>query len=148
MVVCSQLGDHGSNQSRRTVNCRKIIQEPMHRIFQLDYFTLSTPTHWITVPDVSSETFTILDLSPSDTIQAVVRARNAQGLSPPSPLSKPMRTEPDVDGLDRDSLGDPRVVRERLGRRVLELTEATVMGSRKVKLVWEVRKECYTDNCF
>ena len=37
--------------------------------------------------------YTITDLGPSDTVFVVVRARNGRGLSPPSPVSKAMRTE-------------------------------------------------------
>ena len=63
----------------------------------MEYYlaSVSAPTHWLTAPGLglSPVAFTIADLSPSDTVFVVVRARNGRGLSPPSPVSKAMRTE-------------------------------------------------------
>lgn len=73
-----------------------------------------------------------------ETVFVVVRARNGQGLSPPSPLSKPMKTLADRETEEGST--DPRIVRQKLAKRVMELKEAKVVGARKVKLEWEVRK--------
>jgi roundabout axon guidance receptor 2 len=97
---------------------------------------LETPTHWSTIQQVNEETFKLENLSPLSTIVLVVRARNQHGLSPPSPMSKAMMTHV-KPGTDLHS--DPRVVRLKLAQRIVELQEAIVVGSRKVKLLWEVR---------
>jgi hypothetical protein len=51
-------------------------------------------------------------------------------------MSKAMMTHV-KPGTDLHS--DPRVVRLKLAQRIVELQEAIVVGSRKVKLLWEVR---------
>ena len=94
---------------------------------------MDAPSHWHTVPDVTEEIYSVENLAPSSTIVFVVRARNHHGLSPPSPISKPMNTEGGT-GLE-PSLN---AIRLQLAARVVELTEAAVVGSRKVKLQWEV----------
>ena len=100
---------------------------------QLDYFSVDSPSHWHTVSDVTEEIYTVANLAPSSTVVFVVRARNHHGLSPPSPISKPMNTEGGT-GL-KPSLN---AIRLQLAARVVELREAIVVGSRKVKLQWEV----------
>ena len=94
---------------------------------------MDSPSHWHTVSDVTEEIYTVENLAPSSTVVFVVRARNHHGLSPPSPISKPMNTEGGT-GLE-PSLN---AVRIQLAARVVELREAIVVGSRKVKLQWEV----------
>ena len=83
--------------------------------------------------DVNEEIYTVQNLPASSTIVFVVRALNHHGLSPPSPMSKPMTTEykPGVEP-------DLKTVRVKLTQRIVELKEALVVGSRKVKLQWEV----------
>ena len=94
---------------------------------------MDSPSHWHTVSDVTEEIYTVANLAPSSTVVFVVRARNHHGLSPPSPISKPMNTEGGT-GL-KPSLN---AIRLQLAARVVELREAIVVGSRKVKLQWEV----------
>lgn len=103
---------------------------------QLDYYSLDAPSHWTTITDVNEELYTLQNLDPSMSIVFVVRARNQHGLSPPSPMSKPMSTESRPGGKEPDL----RTVRSKLSaQRIVELKEALVVGSRKVKLQWEVR---------
>ena len=81
-------------------------------------------------------------------LKVFVRAVNDHGLSPPSPVSKAMKTTTKVgpDG-GKDDLAsnkgfdkNPSFIRLRLSQRVLELQEAVAVTSRKVKLQWEVKK--------
>ena len=75
----------------------------------------------------------------------LVRARNEHGLSPPSPVSKPLTTlqpslsykKPTSHSMDID-VTNSFVVRQRLSQRIVELKDAVVLGSRRVKLQWEV----------
>ena len=92
----------------------------------------------MTLPDLElRETHEIVGLHPADAATVVVRASNAHGLSPPSPLSRPMETAAAEEGEG----GDARKAREALAaKRVLELKGAEAMGPRKIRLEWEVGK--------
>ena len=78
--------------------------------------------------------------------QVLVRAVNDHGLSPPSPVSKPMKTttkltsDPKSDEMFGGKITDknPAIVRIRLSQRIVELQEAAAVTSKKVKLQWEV----------
>eukprot|EP00095_Tigriopus_kingsejongensis_P003619 maker-scaffold49_size462716-snap-gene-3.30 protein:Tk03619 transcript:maker-scaffold49_size462716-snap-gene-3.30-mRNA-1 annotation:"roundabout 1" len=104
--------------------------------FQIEYYTSRTPTHWVAIPEVqSSEGFTLYDFEPATTVHVLVRARNLHGLSPPSPISKPFQTPPKAG----EDISDPRYLRSKLSdKRVMELKEVKILGSRKVKLSWEL----------
>ena len=111
----------------------------------MDYYTLKNPSHWITINDVHTESYTIKQLEPRTTVTVLVRARNEYGLSPPSPVSKPITTLPSFLSHKKSTshslnidVTNSFVVRQRLSQRIIELKEAVVIGSRKVKLRWEV----------
>ncbi len=114
---------------------------------QLDYYTLSrggSPTHWRTIPDIGDvPVCSIKDLSPSDTIFAVVRARNEHGLSPPSPVSKAMRTSAESNGVDGGGGGDSsaRIALGTASGSVVELKKAEVVGPRKIRLEWKLLQQ-------
>ena len=85
-------------------------------------------------------------MEPRTTVTVLVRARNEHGLSPPSPVSKPITTLPPSLSYKKSTshssdidVSNSFVVRQRLSQRIIELIEAVVIGSRKVKLQWEVR---------
>ena len=112
----------------------------------MDYYTLKNPSHWISIDDVHAESYTITNLEPRTTVTVLVRARNEHGLSPPSPVSKPITTLPPSLSYKKSTshssdidVSNSFVVRQRLSQRIIELIEAVVIGSRKVKLQWEVR---------
>ena len=116
-----------------------------YSILQLDYYTMDSPSHWSTVSEVTEEIYTIKNLAASSTVIFVVRARNHHGLSPPSPMSKPMKTSgsgslSNLGLLPSSTEPDLATVRLRLSQRIVELKEALVAGSRKVKLLWEVNQ--------
>ena len=109
---------------------------------------MDSPSHWSTVSKVTEEIYTVKNLAASSTVIFVVRARNHHGLSPPSPMSKPMKTSATftedggsgLHGLPSSTEPDLATVRLRLSQRIVELKEALVAGSRKVKLLWEVNQ--------
>ena len=112
---------------------------------------MDSPSHWSTVSEVTEEIYTVKNLAASSTVIFVVRARNHHGLSPPSPMSKPMKTSAgttftedgslnSLGGLPSSTEPDLATVRLRLSQRIVELKEALVAGSRKVKLLWEVNQ--------
>ena len=83
--------------------------------------------------DVNEEIYIVRKQAASSTLVFIVRARNQHGLSPPSPMSKPMMT---LSNPGKDP--DLRAVRLKLAQRIVELKEASVVAARKVKLQWEV----------
>ena len=97
---------------------------------------MESPNHWNTILEVTEEIYTVKNLAPLTTVVFVTRARNHHGLSPPSPMSKPMKTEAGTVSNTKEP--DLASVRLRLSQRIVELKEALVAGSRKVKLLWEV----------
>ena len=112
---------------------------------------MDSPSHWSTVSEVTEEIYTVKNLAASSTVIFVVRARNHHGLSPPSPMSKPMKTSAgttftedgslsSLGGMPSSTEPDLATVRLRLSQRIVELKEALVAGSRKVKLLWEVNQ--------
>ena len=106
---------------------------------------MDSPSHWSTVSEVTEEIYTVKNLAASSTVIFVVRARNHHGLSPPSPMSKPMKTSgsgslSNLGLLPSSTEPDLATVRLRLSQRIVELKEALVAGSRKVKLLWEVNQ--------
>lgn len=105
--------------------------------YQLDYYNMASPNHWNSLSDVNEEIYKVDNLPASSSIVFLVRARNHHGLSPPSPLSRPMMTQSSPSGKEPDL----RTVRLKLSQRIVELKEALVVGSRKVKLQWEVSKK-------
>ena len=85
------------------------------------------------------------DLAYSCSNQVLVRAVNDHGLSPPSPVSKPMKTTTKISADQKDDIfagkaaeKNPALVRLRLSQRIIELQEASAVTSKKVKLQWEV----------
>ena len=73
---------------------------------------------------------------------------NEHGLSPPSPLSKPMTTLTITDGDgSSDEVIDtsPEAVRLRMTQRLVDLKEVVVVSPTKIKIKWEVRRKfCYS----
>jgi hypothetical protein len=66
-------------------------------------------------------------------------------MSPPSPVSKPMKTTTKISSDQKDDLfggkgvdKNPAFIRLRLSQRIIELQEASAVTSKKVKLQWEV----------
>ena len=49
--------------------CRNAKCELIH--LQLDYYTLATPSHWLTISDVKQEVYTLTKLPPLTTIQVI-----------------------------------------------------------------------------
>ena len=86
------------------------------------------------MPEVTQEAVLLTGLRPATSIVALVRARNAHGLSPPSPFSKPLTTASNADE-DASDIGS---IREKLERRLVDLRQVVAIGARKVKLLWEV----------
>ena len=67
---------------------------PLHHRISLSHPSQSAGSTWQTVADnVKMETHTITGLFPNTIYLFIVRAVNAYGLSDPSPISEPVRTQ-------------------------------------------------------
>ena len=100
--------------------------------------------HWVT-SQVQEETFTLAPVPDTPAIIFLVRARNEHGLSPPSPLSDPVYTQPDAaPELASAYSGRAKKKSELLKQisdKLVELEEVAVLGSKKVRLSWKVNSQ-------
>ena len=109
--------------------------------YQIDYWTSSTVSHWLTIYDVTQEIYTLNNLEPNTRVKVLIRAKNNHGLSPPSPVSKLMATLDSKHLLDSEDFDtkDKRLLRQKFGQRMVELVVAEAIGPKKIRLKWEVR---------
>ena len=100
--------------------------------------------HWVS-SQVQEETFTLAPVPDTPAIIFLVRARNEHGLSPPSPLSDPVYTQPDAaPELASAYSGRAKKKSELLKQisdKLVELEEVAVLGSKKVRLSWKVNSQ-------
>ena len=100
--------------------------------------------HWVS-SQVQEETFTLAPVPDTPAIIFLVRARNEHGLSPPSPLSDPVYTQPDAaPELASAYSGRAKKKSELLKQisdKLVELEEVAVLGSKKVRLSWKVNRQ-------
>ena len=118
----------------------------------MEYYKSDSSTHWYVVPNVEGESYFIKGLDPKTSVQVMVRAQNKYGLSPPSPLSKPMDTlakfeefaesqqSTNFDKSRNESEAAAKARHELTQKRALRLTSVTPVASRRVRLDWEVSK--------
>uniref|UniRef100_A0A8B9K6U6 Roundabout, axon guidance receptor, homolog 3 (Drosophila) n=1 Tax=Astyanax mexicanus TaxID=7994 RepID=A0A8B9K6U6_ASTMX len=101
-------------------------------------YALSGST-WQTVADlVRLEKHTVNGLSPNTIYLFIVRAVNAYGLSDPSPISEPVRTQdvsPTGQGVDH------RQVQRELGEVAVELQQPVLLTASSVQLAWTVDRQ-------
>ncbi|XP_076876579.1 roundabout homolog 3 isoform X2 [Brachyhypopomus gauderio] len=105
----------------------------------IEAFSQSAGSTWQTVADlVRLEKHTVGGLSPNTIYLFIVRAVNAYGLSDPSPISEPVRTQdvsPTGQGVDH------RQVQRELGEVVVDLQEPLLMTGSRVQLSWTVDRQ-------
>ncbi|XP_054079254.1 roundabout homolog 3 [Rissa tridactyla] len=105
----------------------------------VEAFSQAVGGPWQTVAaDVESETYTVSGLVPDTIYLFVVRAVNAYGLSDPSGISEPVRTQdasPTQQGLD------PEQVQRELAQVAVHLQEPVVLPLGAVRLSWTVERQ-------
>ncbi|XP_051902180.1 roundabout homolog 3 isoform X2 [Hippocampus zosterae] len=105
----------------------------------VEAFSQSAGSSWQTVADmVKVETHTITELLPNTIYLFIVRAVNAYGLSDPSPISEPVRTQdvsPTGQGVDHRQL-----VRE-LGEVAVQLQEPIRPTTSSIRVSWAVDRQ-------
>ncbi|XP_009474718.1 PREDICTED: roundabout homolog 2-like [Nipponia nippon] len=105
----------------------------------VEAFSQAAGGPWQTVAaDVEGETHTVSGLVPDTVYLFLVRAVNAYGLSDPSGVSEPVRTQdasPTQQGLD------PEQVQRELAQVAVHLQEPVVLPPGAVRLSWTVERQ-------
>ncbi|XP_051962869.1 roundabout homolog 2 isoform X4 [Xyrauchen texanus] len=107
--------------------------------YVIEAFSQSVSNSWQTVADhVKTTQYTIKGLRPNTIYLFMVRAVNVQGLSDPSPMSEPVRTQdisPPAQGVDH------RHVQKELGEVIVRLHNPVVLSPTTVQVTWTVDRQ-------
>ncbi|KAJ3600390.1 hypothetical protein NHX12_031375, partial [Muraenolepis orangiensis] len=107
--------------------------------YVIEAFSQSVSNSWQTVADhVKTTQFTVKVLRPNTIYLFMVRAVNAQGVSDPSPMSEPVRTQdisPPSPGVDH------RHVQKELGEVMVRLHNPVVMSPTTIQVTWTVDRQ-------
>uniref|UniRef100_A0A8C8RD71 Roundabout guidance receptor 2 n=1 Tax=Pelusios castaneus TaxID=367368 RepID=A0A8C8RD71_9SAUR len=105
----------------------------------IEAFSQSVSNSWQTVANHVKTTFyTVRGLRPNTIYLFMVRAINSQGLSDPSPMSDPVRTQdisPPAQGVDH------RQVQKELGDVIVRLHNPVVLTPTTVQVTWTVDRQ-------
>uniref|UniRef100_A0A8C7MZW9 Roundabout, axon guidance receptor, homolog 3 (Drosophila) n=1 Tax=Oncorhynchus kisutch TaxID=8019 RepID=A0A8C7MZW9_ONCKI len=105
----------------------------------IEAFSQSAGSTWQTVADlVKLEKHTVSGLFPNTIYLFIVRAVNAYGLSDPSPISEPVRTQ---DGSPTGQGVDHRQVQRELGEVGVHLQEPVTLTASSVQVSWMVDRQ-------
>eukprot|EP00075_Anas_platyrhynchos_P021227 XP_027310480.1 roundabout homolog 1 [Anas platyrhynchos] len=104
----------------------------------IEAFSHASGSTWQTVAEnVKTESFAVKGLKPNAIYLFLVRAANAYGLSDPSQISDPVKTQdvpPTSQGVDH------KQVQRELGDVVLHLHNPTILSSSSIEVHWTVSK--------
>ncbi|XP_034053795.1 roundabout homolog 2 isoform X1 [Gymnodraco acuticeps] len=102
----------------------------------IEAFSQSVGSMWQTVADhVKQERHTVIGLFPNTVYLFIVRAVNSYGLSDPSPISEPVRTQ---DGSPTEQGVDHRQVQRELGEVSVYLQKPAVLSPSSARISWTV----------
>ncbi|XP_066556051.1 roundabout homolog 2 isoform X6 [Amia ocellicauda] len=107
--------------------------------YVIEAFSQSVSNSWQTVADhVKTTLYTVRGLRPNTIYLFMVRAVNTQGLSDPSPMSEPVRTQdisPPAQGVDH------RHVQKELGEVIIRLHNPVVLSPTTIQVTWTVDRQ-------
>ncbi|KAF7700363.1 hypothetical protein HF521_003321 [Silurus meridionalis] len=107
--------------------------------YVIEAFSQSVSNSWQTIADhVKTTQFTVRGLRPNTIYLFMVRAVNTQGLSDPSPMSEPVRTQdisPPAKGVDH------RHVQKELGEVIVRLHNPVVLSPTTMQVTWTVDRQ-------
>ena len=114
------------------------------RGYQVEYYGAGlTGNHWV-VEQVQQEEFSLENISNhTGPVTILVRARNEDGLSPPSPQSEPLY----IENRRSEHFHPENKIRRKsellkqISDKLVELEEVAVLGSKKVRLSWKVNSQ-------
>ncbi|KFW12272.1 Roundabout 1, partial [Fulmarus glacialis] len=105
----------------------------------IEAFSHASGSSWLTVAEnVKTESFAVKGLKPNAIYLFLVRAANAYGLSDPSQISDPVKTQdvpPTSQGVDH------KQVQRELGDVVLHLHNPTILSSSSIEVHWTVDQQ-------
>ncbi|KAE8621828.1 hypothetical protein XENTR_v10004985 [Xenopus tropicalis] len=105
----------------------------------IEAFSQSVSNSWQTVANhVKTTLYTVKGLRPNTIYLFMVRAINTEGLSDPSPISDPVRTQdisPPVQGVDH------RQVQKELGDVIVRLHNPVVLTPTTIQVTWMVDRQ-------
>uniref|UniRef100_A0A8C7UNF2 Uncharacterized protein n=1 Tax=Oncorhynchus mykiss TaxID=8022 RepID=A0A8C7UNF2_ONCMY len=105
----------------------------------IEAFSQSVGSVWQTVADrVKREKHTVIGLYPNTVYLFIVRAVNSYGLSDPSPISEPIRTQ---DGSPTEQGVDHRHVQRELGEVSVFLQKPVVLSPTSAQVSWTVSRQ-------
>uniref|UniRef100_A0A665TWN7 Roundabout, axon guidance receptor, homolog 3 (Drosophila) n=1 Tax=Echeneis naucrates TaxID=173247 RepID=A0A665TWN7_ECHNA len=105
----------------------------------IEAFSQSVGSTWQTVADhVKQERHTVVGLFPNTVYLFIVRAVNSYGLSDPSPISEPVRTQ---DGSPTEQGVDHRQVQRELGEVSVYLQKPVVLSPTSARIYWMVARQ-------
>ncbi|KAM9801671.1 roundabout homolog 2 [Neosynchiropus ocellatus] len=105
----------------------------------IEAFSQSVGSTWQTVADqVRHERHTVLGLYPNTVYLFIVRAVNSYGLSDPSPISEPVRTQ---DGSPTEQGLDHRQVQRDLGEVSVYMQKPVVLSPSSARISWTVARQ-------
>ncbi|XP_031646760.1 roundabout homolog 2 isoform X1 [Oncorhynchus kisutch] len=105
----------------------------------IEAFSQSVGSVWQTVADrVKQEKHTVIGLYPNTVYLFIVRAVNSYGLSDPSPISEPIRTQ---DGSPTEQGVDHRHVQRELGEVSVFLQKPVVLSPTSAQVSWTVARQ-------
>ncbi|XP_069470643.1 roundabout homolog 3 isoform X2 [Ambystoma mexicanum] len=112
---------------------------PVAASYIIEAFSQSAGNTWQTVADnVKVEKHTVLGLNPNTIYLFIIRGVNAHGLSDPSPISEPVRTQdvsPTRQGVDH------RQVQRELGEVMIQLQTPVLLTSTTIQVTWAVDRQ-------
>ncbi|XP_067849522.1 roundabout homolog 2 [Heptranchias perlo] len=104
--------------------------------YVIEAFSQSVSNSWQTVADhVKNTLYTVRGLRPNTIYLFMVRAVNAEGVSDPSPMTDPVRTQdisPPAQGVDH------RQVQKELGEVIVRLHNPLVLTPSSIQVTWTV----------
>ncbi|XP_053279284.1 roundabout homolog 2 [Pleuronectes platessa] len=107
--------------------------------YVIEAFSQSVGSTWQTVADhVRQERHTVVGLFPNTVYLFIVRAVNSYGLSDPSPISEPVRTQ---DGSPTEQGVDHRQVQRDLGEVSVYLQKPVVLSPSSIRIHWTVARQ-------
>ncbi|XP_042313952.1 roundabout homolog 1 isoform X4 [Sceloporus undulatus] len=105
----------------------------------IEAFSHAAGSSWQTVAEnVKTETFAVKGLKPNAIYLFLIRAANAYGISDPSQISDPVKTQdvpPTSQGVDH------KQVQRELGDVVLHLHNPTILSSSSIEVHWTVDQQ-------
>ncbi|XP_069077606.1 roundabout homolog 3 [Pleurodeles waltl] len=105
----------------------------------IEAFSQSSKNKWQTVADsVKVEKHTVIGLNPNTIYLFIIRGVNVYGLSDPSPISEPVRTQ-DISSIRQGV--DHRKVQHELDEVVVQLHTPVLLNSNTIQVTWTVDRQ-------